>query len=337
MRQLLAGIGILIMWISMISGCSNFGTRPNEEDQERLRLSRHYNKERNAFENHRPDLMAEMRKKSMNWEAIKEWFAGEKNRVPTKKIPEIRPDIRKFLKSSDVLKMIWLGHSSFMINMEGKIILIDPVFSNSASPIPFLVKRFQKPVLELDELPEIDFILISHDHYDHLDMRTTKFFLGKKTKFISPLGVGSHLRGWGIDQDRIVEKDWWESETFSDLEFICVPAQHFSGRVGMSSNDTLWASWIIKSKNHKIYYSGDSGYDIHFREIGEKYGPFEAALLDCGQYNERWREVHMFPEEAVTASQELKSKKMVSAHWGMFELALHSWVEPAEKLSLIHI
>lgn len=317
----------------MVTGCSAFGTNPNDKELEKLQSSKQYNPEKKKFENRRSKLIAEMKKKTMSWGLLKDWILGVKDATPADKLPEIKPNLDDFLKPSKDLKVIWFGHSSFLLNMDGQIILVDPVFSGSAAPISFVVKRFQKPVLKLKELPEIDYILISHDHYDHLDMGAIEFFKNKKTKFITPLGVGSHLKGWGISKDRITEKDWWESAKFDGVEFIATPAQHFSGRNGIHNNETLWASWVLKSENHNIYFSGDSGYDSHFKEIGEKLGPFEIAFIENGQYNERWEAVHMLPAQSVQAFKDLNAKKYFPVHWGMFVLSLHTWFEPIETIA----
>lgn len=194
-----------------------------------------------------------------------------------------------------------------------------------------MVKRFQAPVLSIKDLPEIDYVIISHDHYDHLDMETIQHFQTKKTRFITPLGVSSHLKSWGIPEDRMQELDWWESTTFKNIELVCTPAQHFSGRSGMDGGQTLWASYVLKTPKQNLYFSGDSGYDIHFKEIGDKYGPFELVFIENGQYNEMWKEVHLMPEETSQAVLDLKGKKMVPIHWAMFELALHDWYEPIEE------
>lgn len=313
-------------------GCSKFGTRPNKQAKQKFESSSQFNKEIGAFENRKQEIIKEMKARNMSWGTIKEWFSSGNDRVPNVKLPEITPDLNEFLKASDELKVIWFGHSSFLLNMDGIIILVDPVFGKSAAPFNFMVKRFQAPVLELEELPKIDFILISHDHYDHLDMPTVQHFQKLETKFITPLGVGSHLTGWGIERSRIIEKDWWESAVFENVEFTATPAQHFSGRNGIYDNETLWASWVIKSPNHKVYFSGDSGYDSHFKEIGDKLGPFDVAFIENGQYDKRWREVHMLPEEAVVAFKELRAKKYFPVHWGMFELSFHPWYDPIETI-----
>ena len=316
----------------MLFNWNELGKTPNGEDLVRIQKSSNYDLTNKKFLNRKPRLIAEMKKKNFNWKAIKEWYTPGLDRVPAAGIPEVKPDLNAFLEPSKDLKTIWFGHSSFLLNMNGNIILVDPVFSEAASPIKFMIKRFQKPVLSLEELPEIDYVLISHDHYDHLDMESIKFFVDKSAKFVTPLGVGSHLKKWGIEQNRITEKDWWQSAEFDSIKFIATPAQHFSGRDGIHENSTLWASWVIQSNDHNIYFSGDSGYDTHFKQIGNKYGPFDAAFIESGQYNENWKEVHMLPDEGVQAFKDLKAKKYFPIHWGMFELALHTWYDPIEKL-----
>lgn len=312
--------------------CKSFGSNPGEDLASKFSKAIAFNQDKGVFENRRPDLIAKMRKKMKSWDLFKQWWNADKNVVPAEKLPELTPDLNMFSKASEALKMIWLGHSSFLINLNGFHILIDPVFSDAASPFSFIVKRFQKPVLELTELPEIDFIVISHDHYDHLDMKTIEFFVDKDVKFIVPLGVGSHLQYWGVKANQILEHDWWQTTTLGEIEFTATPAQHFSGRKGFDGDKTLWASWVIKSKQKTLYFSGDTGYDSHFKKIGEKYGPIDIALIESGQYNERWREVHMLPEESIKAYHDLNAKRFFPIHWGMFQLSIHPWFEPIEIL-----
>lgn len=249
------------------------------------------------------------------------------SRKPSGKLPERRPDLLSFLKRSDHMKFIWFGHSTFLLNVDDHIILVDPVFHH-ASPFSFLVKRFQAPVLNLSELPFVETILISHDHYDHLDRHTIAFYKEKETRFLVPSGVGKHLRNWGIADSRITELSWHETAEINGTIFRAAPAQHFSGRGFFDRNVTLWASWIIEGKNDKIYYSGDSGYGPHFQEIGRKYGPFDYAFMENGQYNVRWPDVHMQPEETLQALIDLNAEFLIPVHWGMFDLSLHHWTEP---------
>ena len=316
-------------------GLSNLGSRPSAADKAAFTSSSQYNQLSGLFENRRPNIIAELNNNEMSWKLIKDWLFGGKDRAPESKLPEVKPDMAEFLQISDELKVIWFGHSSFLLNMAGTLILVDPVFSNNASPLSFMVKRFQKPVLALHELPPIDVIVISHDHYDHLDKASIKHFIDKQTRFITPLGVGAHLRGWGIADERILERDWWQSASIDGVTFTATPAQHFSGRDGLHSNETLWASWVMQSQSHNIYFSGDSGYDTHFKTIGEKYGPFDVAFIESGQYNQNWRAVHMLPEESIAAFKDLNAKNYFPVHWGMFDLSMHTWAEPIERISAL--
>jgi L-ascorbate metabolism protein UlaG (beta-lactamase superfamily) len=327
------GAGIIftlaIVYLAVIS--SALGTRPSTEDRIRFQSSLQFNTAETAFSNRRPELLQEMYKRITFSDYIEALWGGSKDRVPRKKLPDVKPDLATFLKPSDNIKVIWFGHSSLLLNISGKIILIDPVFSGSASPFSFMTQRFQNPALELSELPPIDYIVISHDHYDHLDMKTIQFFKDKNVHFVVPLGVGAHLAGWGINQHNITELDWWRNFSIGDLAFIATPAQHASGRDRIHFNESLWASWIIQNTRQRVYFSGDSGYDTHFKEIGDKYGPFDIAFIENGQYNEKWREVHLLPEETIQAFLDLKAKRLFPVHWGMFNLALHSWYEPIAK------
>lgn len=309
------------------------GSYPGKKVLKKLSLSKQFDASQGIFVNRRPDVIKEMKKNSMNLKVIKEWLRGGESRVPTHKLPQIKPDFEKFLAPSQDIKSIWFGHSTFLLRLNQMSILVDPVFSNYASPFSFMVKRFQKPVATLEQLPKIDIIVISHDHYDHLDMESIKFFKDKKTSFLVPLGVGEHLKGWGIESSRIIERDWWESYELEGVEFIATPAQHFSGRDGIHDNKTLWASWVLRTSNKSLFFSGDSGYDSHFKEIGSLYGPFDIAYIESGQYNESWKEVHMLPSEAAKAYTDLGAERYFPVHWAMFELAMHSWNDPVKQLS----
>lgn len=262
---------------------------------------------------------------------MKTMLLDKDTRSPVQKLEEQKPDMEKFLSPADHSKFIWLGHSTLLLNLDGKILLIDPVFSDYAFSLDIFVKRFQAPAITLEELPPIDAIVISHNHYDHLDKKTIQFFKDKKTRFILPLNVGEDLIGWGIPKDRFVELDWDESVTEFGIKFTAAPAQHFSGRGLFDKNKSLWCSWVIETKNDKLFYSGDSGYSNHFKLIGEKYGPFDVTFIENGQYNERWADIHMLPDETIQAHIDLKGKYFVPVHWGMFNLSLHHWSEPVER------
>jgi Predicted Zn-dependent hydrolases of the beta-lactamase fold len=331
----LGTIGALVIGGYMITGlASSFGTLPSETSAEQFKNSPQYNSEKGIFVNRRPNVIEEMRKKAMTISGIKDFiFAGDAQRVPANNLPEVKVDFEQFKKADQDFKVVWFGHSSLLLNLDGKTVLIDPVLSDTTGPLGFMMKRFQKAVTDLSELPPIDVIIISHDHYDHLDMDSVKFFKNKETKFIVPLGVAAHLVGWGISASRITELDWWQNSKIDGLEIIATPAQHFSGRGFFNQNKSLWASWVIRNEKHNIYFCADSGYDTHFKDIGEKYGPFDLAFIEDGQYNEKWREVHLLPEESIQAFYDLKAKRYFPIHWGMFNLALHAWYEPIENIA----
>jgi L-ascorbate metabolism protein UlaG (beta-lactamase superfamily) len=325
-------IFLIIVSVFLFKTFSQFGHLPGNKKTKEWKNLPNYSLDKKEFLNQIPNVLDIMKKESNMLESLKEWLRKDIDRRPQSKLPNVESDLVHFLKKETKLKVIWLGHSSLLINIDNKIILIDPVLTKSASPFEFMVQRFQKPPLELDQLPSIDYIIITHDHYDHLDMESVKFFKDKEVTFITPLGVESHLESWGISSHKIITKNWWESFDINGLKITCTPAQHFSGRDGLNVSKTLWASWVIQSKDTSIYLSGDSGYSNHFKEIGDKLGPFDLAFLENGQYNKNWKSVHMFPSETVTASIDLKAKSIYPIHWGMFELALHKWDEPIIEL-----
>jgi L-ascorbate metabolism protein UlaG (beta-lactamase superfamily) len=228
-----------------------------------------------------------------------------------------------------------LGHSSVLIHLDGEFVLTDPVFSERASPVQWMgPKRFHPLPLSLQDLPALKAVIISHDHYDHLDKTSVRTLDKKVERFIVPTGVGDYLRGWGVASGKIIELAWWQSFSIGSLQFTATPAQHFSGR-GLTDRDkTLWASWVIAGREARIFFSGDSGYFGGFREIGERFGPFDLTLIETGAYNDLWSEVHMLPEESVQAHLDLRGRAMVPIHNSTFDLALHDWFEPLERASV---
>ena len=259
-----------------------------------------------------------------------------KGTKPEKAIQVQKIDSLNLTQHNEKTQLFWFGHSTFLMQINKVNILIDPMFGDVPAPHPLLGgNRFSKELpIEIEQLPNIDAVLISHDHYDHLDYESIQKLKHKVGMFYTPLGVGIHLEAWGIEKERIIELDWWEEIKFSSLTFKCTPAQHFSGRGLTDRAKTLWCSWIIQSATENIFFSGDSGYGPHFKEIGEKYGPFDFAMLECGQYNEMWSEIHMFPEQTVQAAIDLKAKKIMPIHWGAFKLAIHKWTDPIERISI---
>lgn len=326
-------IFITVVFIALGRVYPKLGSAPSIEMLKSFKFSKNFNNLKLRFENKHEYKLVEAQNKLDNWAITRDFIFPKNEVIPQDKLPEENPDVMSFVENNGQIKFIWLGHSTFLLNIDGNIILVDPIFSNSAAPISFLSPRFQKPILKLTDLPQIDFIVISHDHYDHLDYETMKYFKDKNVRYLVPLGVSSHLLSWGIARSEITEMDWWDEVNIEGVRFICAPAQHFSGRLSPYENKTLWASWIIQGEKSNIFYSGDTGYSEHFKEIGNKFGPFDVSFIENGQYDEQWRPVHVLPEEAAKAYFDLKSKAIVPVHWGMFNLALHNWYDPIEEIS----
>jgi len=226
---------------------------------------------------------------------------------------------------------MWIGHSTVLIEIDGKRFLSDPVWSKKLSP--FGPVRFFDPPITLDRIPELDGVIVSHDHLDHLDRETIKRLGKRGVAFYVPLGVGHHLDSWGIPNDQINELDWWDQVSVGKNHvLIATPARHFSGRGLFDRNTTLWSSWIIKGKEHTVFFGGDGGMWPGFKDIGDNYGPFDLSLLQIGAYSSSWKNIHMFPEEAVQAHLDLKAEVLLPIHWGSFNLAFHTWTDPIERL-----
>ena len=267
-------------------------------------------------------------------EMAKGVFKPAPNVRPNKNIEVEEFDVNQIQKNlNQKSRLTWLGHSSFLLEIDNKTILIDPVFSSYAAPHEWLGrKRFNdKMPFNPEDLKEIDAVIISHDHYDHLDYNTVKKIKDKVKNVIVPLGVGNHFKKWGIPSERIQELDWWNETQLGDIKIVCTPARHGSGRGLNDQSATLWSSWCFIGKNQKIFFSGDSGYGKHFKEIGNTYGPFDFAMIECGQYDDLWADIHMVPEESVQVGIDVKANYMMPIHWGAFLLANHDWKDPAER------
>ena len=229
-----------------------------------------------------------------------------------------------------------LGHSTLLIKLRGGWWLTDPVFSERASPVQWMgPKRFHAPPIALRDLPPIRGVLLSHDHYDHLDRATIKYLADRVEVFLAPLGVGDRLINWGVPSDRVRQLDWWDETEVDGVRFAATPAQHFSGRGLRDGNRTLWASWVIMDADLRVFFSGDTGFFNGFKRIGERYGPFDVAFVETGAYDARWPYVHMQPEQTVQAHQDLRGRWLVPIHNGTFDLAMHRWEEPFERVSAL--
>jgi L-ascorbate metabolism protein UlaG (beta-lactamase superfamily) len=230
--------------------------------------------------------------------------------------------------------LIWFGHSSYFIQLNGKRFLVDPLFSEVSSPVPFFPKAFKgSNAFQAEDMPPIDYLIITHDHWDHLDYETLLKLKSKIKMVICPLGVGEHLEYWGFSVDCILEMDWNEDVALDkDLTIFCLPTQHFSGR-WLRRNRSLWGSFLLKTKNFTCYIGGDSGYGPHYKEIGNRFGSIDLAILDSGQHNQHWRHVHMMTDEVVKAVHDLKARRLLPVHICKVSLAYHPWNEPLNELS----
>jgi L-ascorbate metabolism protein UlaG (beta-lactamase superfamily) len=263
--------------------------------------------------------------------AMKEFYVGSAGKEPKSALPHVRHDLQTL--EGDGTSIVWFGHSSYLIQTGRVRLLVDPVFAGFASPFSFFARSFPgSNPYKASDMPPLDAVVITHDHYDHLDYATIRNLIPGTRKFYTSLGVGSHLKKWGVPDDRIIEMDWWESlEVASGVRLTAAPARHFSGR-GLRRFTTLWSSFALETEKEKLYLGSDSGYDSHFREIGDRFGGFDIALLECGQYNRAWPYIHMMPEEVVRAAKDVNASVLMPVHWGKFRLAPHSWTDPIERV-----
>lgn len=307
-----------------------FGKDPSAEQKAKFEQLPHY--QEGKFQNLIPTSL------DMDfWKAVRmlpKIFKSNPDSKPDFMIPVMKVDSLELVQAYEPARLVWFGHSAFLLQLDGKNILLDPMFGEVPAPHPLLGrKRYSNELpIEIEKLPTIDLVIFSHDHYDHLDYGSVQKLKDKTKKFLTPLGVGSHLQHWGVNEDKIQEMDWWEETVYEDLLLAFTPSRHFSGRGLTNRFSTLWGSWVIKGSQENIYFSGDSGYGSHFKSIGEKYGPFDFAMLECGQYNENWKEIHMMPEETAQAGVDLGAKVIMPIHWGAFTLAMHSWTDPVERI-----
>lgn len=304
-----------------------YGKLPSGERLKRIQASPNY--KNGSFQNlTKTNAMAE---DTSFFKTMREFLNKPKNVKPSSGLPSVKTDLKNIKPDKPVI--VWFGHSSYFIKINNKTILVDPVLSGNAAPLSFMIKSFKgADVYSTDDFPEIDILLITHDHYDHLDYKTMLKLKSKVQHVVCSLGVGSHLEHWGFSKTKITELDWWQNTVTDDLSFTSVPGRHFSGR-GIKRGQTLWSGFVLKTKNNSLFLGGDSGYDTHFKEIGDKFGPFDIAILECGQYNKSWPNIHMMPEETAQASIDLKANILLPVHWAKFSLALHPWNEPIERVT----
>ena len=326
---------------------SVFGKKPSGKRLKRIKNSPHYKD--GAFQNLEHTEM--MLKGVSFWTLLREYMNKPADTVPPRPLPSLRTDL--FALPSQGATVVWFGHSSYLLKIKGIYILVDPVLSGHASPFSFFGKAFPgSDLYKAGDLPDIDILILTHDHYDHLDYKTVRQIAGRTKHIYTSLGVGSHLEYWGISPEKITELDWGESaeirkghghalswaygsahggeKTIGTL--TATPARHFSGRT-FKRNQTLWSSFVLKIWGYSIFLGGDSGWGEHFKTIGDQYGPFDLAILESGQYGKNWPYIHMLPEHTVVAAEALQARALLPVHWAKFVLALHPWNEPVIRVT----
>jgi L-ascorbate metabolism protein UlaG (beta-lactamase superfamily) len=320
----------LATWVSTDS-LKAFGGSPTATTLERMRASPRF------VADHFENLEATGLMKASTWSTAREWFFGPEMRAPSCPLPLAEGAAARLERPpSSGLRITWLGHSTTLIEIDGQTVLTDPMWSDRASPSAWVgPRRFHPPPLPLADLPRVDAVVVSHEHYDHLDMATARALAARGVLFHVPLGIGAHLEAWGVPAAQIVELDWWQrSRLPGGLELVSTPARHFCGRGVPNSIGTLWTSWSLVGPKHRVFFSGDTGLTEAFREIAAREGPFDVALLEIGQHHPSWGDIHLGPLGALDAHAMLGAKRLLPIHWATFELAFHAWSEPAETLAV---
>ena len=324
LKVLLGVVLVLVLATYLFMQQDSFGKLPTGTRAERIAKSPNY-KDGNFQNLVETKMLAD---NASYTKMMREFFFGSKvEKEPTRALPSQKTDLKSI---GDQPTLIWFGHSSYLISIGGKKILADPVFSERSSPVQWGGPKSYPGTMiyEIEDFPELDIVVISHDHYDHLDIHSIKKLKEKTKLFCVPLGIGQHLEHWGVKPEQIREFDWWEGEeVLPGIKLTSTPARHFSGR-GFTRNKTLWGSFVLETGGYKLFIGGDSGYDESFKNIGDKFGPFDLAMLECGQYDVQWPYIHMAPEETVQAAVDLKAKVFLPVHWGKFTLANHPWRDP---------
>ena len=322
-------VAILVLATILFMSQASFGKLPSGERLERVRKSPQYRD--GSFQNQ--SLTPSLTGGVSIWTVMKDFFFGKhEHKRPDTALPVVKRLLDSY--TGPLPELTWFGHSSYLLQLDKLTLLVDPVFSERTSPVQYAgTKAFAGTnSYTADDMPPIDVLLITHDHYDHLDYESIRKLKDRVGLIITSLGVGAHLERWGVPAGKIRELDWWETADISDgVRFTAAPARHFSGR-GFKRNQTLWSSFILEAGDRRMYLGGDSGYDQHFAEIGRRFGPFDLAILEDGQYNIYWANIHMMPEETAQAAIDLKAKVLLPVHWGKFALATHPWNESIQRV-----
>jgi L-ascorbate metabolism protein UlaG (beta-lactamase superfamily) len=323
---LLAALFVAFLGVAGVQASSRVGAAPRADRLDRMQHSPQWKDGR--FTNVLPRVDGPPGTIMQRWVG-----GGSQHRVPSEPVPTVARTRADYdTPPASGLRVTWLGHSTLLVEIDGQRVLMDPVWGERASPFTFMGPiRWYAPPLPLDQLPPVDVVVISHDHYDHLDTPTITELGRRGTKFAVPLGIGAHLEAWGVPPANITELDWWQDVTVGALKLTAAPARHFSGRWLTDQNRTLWCGWAVKGPVHNVYYSGDTALFETFAETGQRLGPFDLTMLEVGAYDALWADVHLGPEQAVRAHQMLRGAVLLPVHWGLFDLALHAWTEPMER------
>ena len=321
-------LGVPALGVRLFLESPQFGALPEGARLERIQKSPHY--ANGTFHNLLPTPILTDGSGTVS-SLLKSFFLKKDNPVPPGPVSTVKTSLNSLDRNTDTV--IWLGHSSFFIQLGGQRILIDPVLNDHASPVSFSTRAFPgSNPYTVEDLPDIDVLLISHDHWDHLDYATLTTLRPKIRQVVCGLGVGAHLQRWGFAENVIYEGDWGDRLTQGDLTIHITPARHYSGR-SLTRSKTLWAGFVMETPQRRIFYSGDSGYGPHFAELGRQFGTFDLALLECGQYDKRWNLIHMMPEETAKAADDLHTMALLPAHAGKFSIAYHAWDDPYRRIA----
>lgn len=319
---LLAAVGVIATFTIAAFGAAPLGRQPAS-----ITSSPHF--AHGKFQNLEPTHMLEP---GTFWAMVQHSVFGHEQRIPTHPLPIVRHTRADYRTPAPGLRATWLGHATTMVELEGRRVLFDPMFSERCSPFSFAgPKRFFPAPLPLSELPHIDVVAVSHDHYDHLDMPSIRALAAQGTEFVVPLGMGAHLKRWGVSPARISELDWYDTATIAGLRLLAAPARHYSGRGIIGRDRVQWASWVVLGSHTRVFFSGDSGYSNELARIGRHFGPFDLTLIKIGASDPTWAEIHMSPQDAVRTHRDLRGKLLLPVHWATFNLANHAWNEPAQR------
>ena len=318
---------VVLTLIVVVQGWTAFGTSPQGASRERMIRSPQWHAAAEVFENPQPLW-------NDTWGGFTELLDKSDQSSPAEEPPFVALTAKSFATpSASGLRVTWLGHSTLLIEIDGHRFLTDPIWGERISPLTWVgPKRWYPPPLALADLPPIDAVIISHDHYDHLDYPTIAALADRDTKFVVPLGVDAHLEYWGVPPERIVVLDWWDEEAFGDLRVVATPARHASGRHLLDQNRTLWAGYAFIGPRHRALFSGDTGLFPGMKDIGERLGPFAIMMIEVGAYGQAWPDWHLGPEQAVRAHAMLRGEVLLPIHWGLVDLAYHAWTEPIERV-----